>query len=102
MPEIPPVEQLDYLLEKGDRFAILGSGERVEPGEGGLPADAGTHLVAGTARKGVRNSRSCRLAGPGSTPAGAGSGSKATRSRHCICSTCRIPSVRHSDLSRWG
>ncbi len=54
MPDIPPAEQLNYLLENGDRYAILGSGERVEPGEGGLPADTGTYLVAGTARKGVR------------------------------------------------
>src|SRR4051794_32560787 len=53
VPDMPSAEQLDFLLEQGKRFAILGSGERVEPA-GELPADAGTHLVAGTARKCVR------------------------------------------------
>jgi hypothetical protein len=53
MPDLPPAEQLDFLLEHGERYAILGSGERIEPGDSGLPSNAGTHLVAGKARKGV-------------------------------------------------
>jgi hypothetical protein len=53
MSGMPAAEQLDFLLEHGSRYAVLGSGERITPGEGGLPRDAGTHLVAGTARKGA-------------------------------------------------
>ncbi len=49
---MPPAEDLDFLLENGDKYAILGSGERVEPGGRGLPEGMGTHLVLGTARKG--------------------------------------------------
>ena len=58
MPDIPPAEQLDFLLANGDRYVLLESGERVEPGERGLPEDKGTYLVAGTARKGVRQFKS--------------------------------------------
>jgi hypothetical protein len=52
MADMPPTEQLDFLLEHGDRYAILGSGERVQP-SGGLPRNAGTHLVGGIAKKGT-------------------------------------------------
>jgi hypothetical protein len=51
MPEMPPTEQLDFLLENGDRYVILGTGERIRP-EGKLSRDAGVCFVAGTARKG--------------------------------------------------
>jgi hypothetical protein len=53
MPDMPQAEQLDFLLEHGKQYAILGSGQRVKPGKAGLSSDAGTHLVAGAARKGV-------------------------------------------------
>jgi hypothetical protein len=49
---MPPTEQFDFLLEHGDRYALLGSGERVQPDKAGMPADEGIHIVAGMAKLG--------------------------------------------------